>query len=208
MASTPTLEPTPIKINIDPGNNPSQGPADAKVTIIEFADFQGTRCASFALDTLPQIMKDYGDKVRFVFMNLLLTQSDQYSEKAAEAGECAHAQGAFWQYHDMVFQNQSMFADLSADQPATDVAKAVVSLKGYAAQLGLDTAKFNDCLDSGRMASAVQADVQVAQQAVRDAQLTEGIVLPAFFINGRYLGGAKPYATFQQAIEYVMAVDK
>ncbi len=208
VVATPVLEPTPIVIKIDPGNNPSQGPADAKVTIIEFADFQGLKCASFATDTLPQIMANYGDKVRFVFMNLLLTKGDEYSEKAAEAGECAYAQGAFWPYHDMVFQNQSIFSSLSADQPAADVAKLVDSLKGFAAQLGLDTATFNDCLDSGKMASAVQADQQVAQKAVNDAQLTNGIVLPAFFINGRYLGGAKPYASFQQAIEYVMAVDK
>lgn len=205
---TPTVEPTPKVITIAAGNNPAKGPADAKVTIIEFADFQGLKCGSFATDTLPQIMVNYGDKVRFVFMNLLLTKGDQYSEKAAEAGECAYSQGAFWQYHDLLFENQSMFADLSADQTAADVAQVVGNLKSYAAQLGLDTASFNDCLDSGTMASAVQADQQVAQQAVWDAGLTSGIVLPAFFVNGRYLGGAKPYATFQQAIEYVMAVDK
>ncbi len=204
---TPTVEPTPKVITIAPGNNPSEGTADAKVTIIEFADFQGLKCGSFATDTLPQIMANYGDKVRFVFMNLLLTKGDQYSEKAAEAGECAYAQGAFWQYHDLLFQNQSMFADLPTD-PAAALAKVVDSLKGYAAQSGLDTVKFNGCLDSGSMASAVQADQQVAQQAVWDAGLTDGIVLPAFFINGRYLGGAKPYDTFQQAIEYVMAADK
>ena len=206
IASTPTVQPTPIKITIDPGNNPSQGPADAKVTIIEFADFQGAKCASFATGTLPQIMANYGSTVRFVFVNLLLTKGDQYSEKAAEAGECAYAQGAFWPYHDLVFQNQSIFTHLSADEPAADVATLVDSLKSFAAQLKLDTATFNDCLDSGRMASAVQADQQVAQKAV--AQLTSNIVLPAFFINGRYLGGAKPYDTFAQAIEYVMAVDK
>jgi len=201
VASTSTVEPTPVKINIDPGNNPSQGPADAKVTIIEFADFQGLKCASFATDTLPQIMANYGDSVRFVFMNLLLTKDDQYSEKAAEAGECAYEQAAFWPYHDILFKNQAVF------QTATDVAGFVESLKGFAAQLGLDTAAFNDCLDSGRMASAVQADQQVAQKAVNDAQLTD-FVLPAFFINGRYLGGAKPYDTFVQAIDYVTAADK
>ncbi len=199
---------TPVVIKIDPGNNPSQGPADAKVTIVEFADFQGLKCASFATDTLPQIRKDYGDTVRFVFVNLPLQQDNKYSEKAAEAGECANAQGSFWPYHDLIFQNQSIFTDLAPEQPPAGVAKLVDALKGFAAQVGMNTAAFNDCLDSGTMAAAVQADIQLAQKAVADAQLTNGIVLPAFFINGRYLGGAKPYDTFVQAIQYVMAVDK
>jgi Protein-disulfide isomerase len=145
--ATPTSQPTPRPVKIDVGNNPSKGPADAKVTIVEFSDFQGAHCASFAQQTLPQILANYGDKVRFVFMNLLLQKADPYSEKAAEAGECANAQGAFWQYHDLLFQNQQALTGLLTPDPTAGPAKVVDSLKGYATQLGLDTATFNDCLD-------------------------------------------------------------
>jgi protein-disulfide isomerase len=200
---TPTAQPTPKTITIDTGDNPSRGPADAKVTIVEFSDFQGPNCARFAQETLPQILSDYGDKIRFVFMNAPLA-SDAYAEKAAEAGECANAQGTFWPYHDLLFQNQQALTDLVNANQAAGLAKVVESLKGYAAQLGLDTAKFNDCLDSGKMASAVLADQQVEQTAIQDAGLTS-FGLPAFFINGNYVAGDIPYDVFKQVIDAALA---
>jgi len=200
---TPAAQPTPKTISIDPGDNPSKGPADAKVTIVEFSDFQGPNCGSFAQQTLPQILSNYGDKVRFVFMNSPL-KKDNYAEKAAEAGECANEQGTFWQYHDLLFQNQQALTALLSLNPAAGLAQVVDSLKGYAAQLGLDTAKFNDCLDSGKMANAVQADQQVAQEAAQDAGLTS-FGLPSFFINGNYLAGAKAYDVFKQMIDAALA---
>jgi protein-disulfide isomerase len=205
---TPTAEPTPKTIEIDVGDNPSKGPADAKVTIVEFADFQGPHCATFAQQTLPQILANYGDTIRFVFMNGIVTSTNSYAEQAAEAGECANAQGSFWPYHDLLFQNQQALIDLiNADQTA-GLAKVVDSLKGYAAQLGLDTAKFNDCLDSGSMASAVAADMQTARKAIQDAGLTSFRGVPSFFINGNYLLGAQPYDVFKQAIDAALAAAK
>jgi protein-disulfide isomerase len=203
---TPTVQPTPKTVDIYVGSNPSKGPADAKVTIVEFSDFQGPNCGNFATQTLPQILSNYGDKIRFVFMNYPLNK-DSYAQKAAEAGECANAQGAFWQFHDLLFQNQQALADLATPDPTGGLPKIVDSLKGYAAQLGLDTAEFNDCLDSGKMASAVQADEQVALKAGQDAGLTS-FGLPSFFINGNYLSGAKPYAVFKQAIDAALAAAK
>jgi protein-disulfide isomerase len=203
---TLTVVPTPKTVEINVGDNPYKGPADAKVTIVEFADFQGPNCGRFATQTLPQILSNYGDKVRFVFINFPL-KKDNYAQKAAEAGECANAQGAFWQYHDLLFQNQQVLTALLTPDPAGGLAKVAESLKGYAAQLGLDTAKFNDCLDSGKMTSAVQADGQVSQKAIQDAGLTSH-GLPAFFINGNYLGGAKAYAVFKQLIDAALAAAK
>jgi protein-disulfide isomerase len=199
----PTVQPTPKTVKIEVGVNPSRGPADAKVTIVEFSDFQGPNCGKFAQQTLPQIVANYGDTVRFVFMNYPLNK-DVYAQKAAEAGECANAQGAFWQYHDLLFQNQQVLTGLLTPDPTAGVAKIVDSLKGYAAQLGLDTATFNDCLDLGKTTSAVQADRQVADKATQDAGLTS-FPVPAFFINGNYLHGAKPYDVFKQAIDAALA---
>jgi protein-disulfide isomerase len=200
---TPTAEPTPKTIEIAVGDNPAKGPADAKVTIVEFSDFQGPHCGSFAQQTLPQILANYGDKIRFVFVNSPIT-GNAYAEKAAEAGECANEQGAFWQYHDLVFQNQQALTGLLTPDPTAGLANVADSLKGYAAQLGLDTAKFNDCLDSGKMTSTVQADQQAYQKAIQDAGLTSH-GLPAFFINGNYLGGAKAYDVFKQLIDAALA---
>jgi len=188
----PTAAPqaTPKPVTIDAGDNPAKGPADAKVTIVEFSDFQCPYCGTFVQATLPQILSNYGDKVRFVFMNFPLTQIHENAQKAAEAGECANEQGAFWQFHDIMFQNQS--------------ALTVDNLKSYAARLNLDTAKFNECLDSGRMASAVQADMAVAEKAATDAGLTR-FGTPAFFINGNSLSGAQPYANFKAVIDAALA---
>jgi protein-disulfide isomerase len=107
---------------------------------------------------------------------LPLTSIHQYAQKAAEATECADEQGKFWEYHDLVFANQS----------AIDVD----SLKGYAEQLGLDTATFNDCLDNGEQSAEVEKDVQ-------DAQSYGASGTPAFFINGRLVSGALPFEDYQ-----------
>lgn len=186
----PTSVPTPKTVTVVVGNNPTMGPADAKVTIVEFSDFQCPYCGRFATQTLGQILSNYGDKIRFVFMNFPLTQIHENAEKAAEAGECANEQGAFWRYHDILFQSQS--------------ALTVDSLKGYAAQLGLDTARFNECLDSGKMTDAVQADMQVAQTAAQDTGLTR-FGTPTFFINGKSVSGAQPFEVFKQAIDAALA---
>jgi protein-disulfide isomerase len=190
VQGTPTVEPTPRPVTIDVDDNPAKGPADAKVTIVEFSDFQCPYCGRFVAETLPQILANYGDKIRFVFMNLPLTSIHENAEKAAEAGECANEQGAFWQFHDIMFGHQD--------------ALTVDDLKGYAAQLGLDTAKFNDCLDSGKMVDAVQADLQAGQTAATDAGLTR-FGTPAFFINGINLSGAQPYEVFKAAIDAALA---
>ncbi len=104
-----------------------------------------------------------------------LTSIHPDAQKAAEATECADDQGKFWEYHDLVFANQG----------ALDVA----SLKAYAAQLGLDTATFNDCLDTGEQTAEVEKDSQ-------DAQSYGVTGTPAFIINGRLVSGALPFEDY------------
>jgi protein-disulfide isomerase len=113
-----------------------------------------------------------------VYRDLPLNSIHQYAQKAAEATECADDQDSFWEYHDLVFANQS----------AIDVD----SLKGYAAELGLDTATFNDCLDAGEQTAEVEKDSQ-------DAQSYGVTGTPAFFINGRLVSGAIPFEDYQDA---------
>lgn len=102
------------------------------------------------------------------------------ARKAAEASRCAAEQGKYWEYHDILFANQS----------ALDVA----NLKKYATNLKLDANQFTTCLDSGKHVAAIAKDTSEGAQA--------GVTgTPAFFINGRFLSGAQPFASFQDALE-------
>jgi protein-disulfide isomerase len=182
-AIQPTVAPQPI-IEATVDDDPAQGPEDAPVTIIEFSDFQCPYCARFQEETLPQILSNYGDQVRFVYRDFPLTSLHANALNAAEASECADDQGKYWEYHDLLFQNQA--------------ALDVESLKSYAASLGLDTAAFDDCLASGKYAQEVAKDLQDGTNA--GVQGT-----PSFFINGTPIQGAQPFAAFQAAIEAALS---
>jgi len=165
-------------------HDPAWGPEDAAVVVQEFADFQCPYCGKFALQTYPQIKEAYGDKIRFVFRDFPLSSIHGSAQKAAEAGQCAQDQGLFWEFHDLLFENQSAISESD--------------LRGYAQEVGADVNKFNDCLDSGRNAREVLADMQDGAKA--------GVTgTPAFLINDLLLSGAQPFAQFQQAIDQALA---
>ena len=205
---------TPVPMDV--ADAPTKGPENAKVTIVEFSDFECPYCDRFVTQTLPQILSAYGDKITFAFRNYPLPASmHPYAEKAAEAGECANDQGAFWQYHDLLFQNQNALAALVQADATNGVTQVVAKMEEYAGTLGLDTAKFNQCLDS----SADKAKVDSDQKAMTDALSAAGVTsfgTPSFFINGRFVSGAYPFDantsgykdgmfTFKQAIDDLLA---
>ena len=182
--AAPAAAPAPTApANIDISGRPVRGDPNAKVTLIEFSDYQCPYCRS-AEPTVDEIMSDYQGKVKMVYMEFPLSSIHPYAQKAAEAAECANAQGKFWAYHDQLF-NDSQGLD-------------VPSLKAAAAAMGLDTAKFNACLDGGQMTAAVSA-----MQNLGSANGVGGT--PSFFINGVSLVGAQPYAQFKQAIDAALA---
>jgi protein-disulfide isomerase len=160
-------------------DDPSRGPANAPVTIVEFSDFQCPFC-SRVVPTLKRIEEQYGPKVRIVFRDLPLTQIHKNAAKAAEAGACAHEQGKFWELHDKLYANQ---AALSVDD-----------LKKTAASLGIEPQAFNTCLDSGRHTAEWKED------AAEAASFGIGGT-PAFLVNGRLLTGAQPYENFARVID-------
>ncbi len=166
-------------------DDPVFGDPKAPVTIIEFSDFQCPFCGRFYTQTLPQIKKDYIDtgKVKLVYRDLPLP-FHEFAQKAAEAGECADEQGKFEEMHDKIFDNQ---ASLSVD-----------NLKIWAQQIGLDANKFNSCLDSGQMAAEVAKDLA-------DANAVGASGTPTFFINGKRLVGAQPFAAFKTVIDQELA---
>jgi protein-disulfide isomerase len=131
------------------GDAPSFGPKDAKLTIVEYSDFECPYC-SRAADAVGKLKEKYGEKVRFVFRQFPL-QMHPNAQLAAEASLAAHAQGKFWPFHDLLFQNQQ------------DLQRA--SLEKYAQQAGLDMAKFRKALDEHTYESAVQSDMKIAMEA-------------------------------------------
>jgi len=203
-------------VDMDVGDAPTKGPADAKVQIVEFSDFECPYCAKFVTQTMPQILSTYGDKVLFAFRNYPLPASmHPYAQKAAEASECANDQGKFWEYHDLLFGKQSDLSALVQADPTNGVNQVVDQLKQYAASLSLDTAKFNECLDSGANAEKVSSDASAMTEALTKAGVTR-FGTPSFFINGKFISGAYPFDessagyqdgmfTFKAAIEEALA---
>ncbi|HXF50383.1 MAG TPA: thioredoxin domain-containing protein [Dehalococcoidia bacterium] len=181
IAGQPT-PPAVVDVSVD--DDPARGPEDAAVTIIEFSDFQCPYCGRFFQQTLPQLMAQYGDRIRFVYRDFPLDQIHPNARNAAIAAECADDQGRFWEYHDVLFSNQQ--------------ALGVADLKRYAEQLGLDVAAFSACLDSQKYNDEVNADLRDGLQA--------GVTgTPTFFINGRRVVGAQPLQTFQTLIDQALA---
>ena len=166
------LDPPRTEVSAD--DDPANGPANAPVTIIEFSDFQCPYC-SRVVPTIARLKDRYGDSIRIVFRDFPIAQLHPNAAKAAEAGACANEQGKFWQMHDLMFANQGQL-----DVPG---------LKQHAATLGLDSAAFEKCLDSGKYTAEVQKDSADGEKA--GVQST-----PSFFVNGRPLIGAQPYEQF------------
>lgn len=171
-------------------DDPVLGDPTARVTIIEFGDYQCPVCRLFWKDTLPRLKKEYVDtgKVRLVFRDFPLPVHPM-GVPAAMATECAEDQGRFWEYHDKVFREQDRRAREG------EVAEFRVNdLKRWATDIKLDAAVFNECLDSGKYKQEVSADYATAMAVGLGGT-------PVFFINGRALFGTHPFATFQKIIE-------
>jgi protein-disulfide isomerase len=180
---------TPVRILLEPprqkvadAGHPSKGPADAPVVIVEFSDFQCPYCQR-ANPTVDQVLKTYGDKIRFVYRHYPLSNHPD-ARPAAEASACADEQGRFWPYHDQLFANVSRLS--AAD------------LKEHAQAAGLDAAKFEACVESRRFQSKVDTDLKEAEEAGVSGT-------PAFFINGRPLEGAQPFEAFKRVIDDELA---
>lgn len=170
------------RVNVDTTGKHMRGNANAKITIVEFSDFECPYCGA-AQPTVKQIEDTYKDNVKVVFMHFPLPFHPN-AQKAAEASECAGDQGKFWEMHDWMFANQN---SLGVDQ-----------LKAEAKTLGLNTTAFNACLDSGKKASIVEADQTKGSNA--GVQGT-----PTFIINGIPVVGAQPFGNFKPVIDAELA---
>jgi protein-disulfide isomerase len=166
------------RYSIDTKGSPAKGPEDAKVTIVEFSDFQCPFCARVE-PTLAQIEKEYGDQVRIVFKNLPLSIHSK-ARAAHAAAEAAHRQHKFWEMHDAIFANQR---EMSPEKYVE-----------YAAEIGLDVDQFKRDVASIAVKRRIDEDS-------REAAALGVSGTPGFFINGKFLSGARPFDAFKQVID-------
>jgi protein-disulfide isomerase len=186
--------PTPgAKVNVAIGGFPVQGNKDAKVTIIEFADFRCPFCEQFFTNTLPQITTDYINtgKVKFAFRNFAFL--GPASTVADDASECANDQGKFWDFYNYLYKNQPAETDTTMYNTDT-LTQAAVSL-------GMDDSKFRTCLDN-------KTDDAKAAKDMSDGQAAGVSGTPTFFINGTSVVGAQPYAAIKAIIDQELAKAK
>jgi protein-disulfide isomerase len=152
-----------------------KGPANAKVQIVEFSDFQCPACR-YAEPVVRQLFPVYGDKIRFIFKHFPL-RMHQWAKPAAVAAECAGRQGKFWEYHDRVYDRQAEWTNEKFED----------FLTAYAVFVRLDMKQWQACRQDPSVAAVVASDEQDGENAWVDST-------PTFFINGRRFVGAKQLA--------------
>lgn len=174
-----------IAAKIDLKNAPTRGAKNAKVTIVEYSDFQCPYCARAHQVIADQVMKEYDGKVKLVYKNFPLG-FHKWAEPAGIAGECAYLQDpdAFWKLYDGFFAQQQQITPENVKEKATEL------LKGTK----VDMTKWNDCYDNKKTLDLVKADMAEGQ--------TVGVTgTPAFLINGRKISGAQPFQNFKAVID-------
>lgn len=161
-----------------------KGAEDAKVTIVEFSEYQCPFCKRYVDEAYQQIMKNYGDKIRYIFRDYPLPFHN-HAQITAEAARCAGEQEKYWPYHDLLFDKQTEWSTLENSKE---------TLIGYAAKLGLNQEQFRTCLESSKYAQTVKDDVALGKKMGVSGT-------PSFFINGKQLVGAQPFEVFKAVIE-------
>jgi protein-disulfide isomerase len=180
-------------VSVTPSSGPETwrqaGNANAKVVVVEFADFQCPYCGQFFIHGEPKLRAEYiqTGKILFIFRNFPIldeNQADGESHLAALGALCAGEQGKFWEFHDTLFQNQS---------GENSGGFAAPHLEGFAQQLGLDSARFHQCLQTQRYQSILDEDIRLGKN-----RNLSGV--PAFLINGNVILGYDE-TTFFAAID-------
>ncbi len=187
----------PTTATVDVGHFPFKGDKNAKIAIVEFADFRCPFCKQFFDQTEPSIMKDYVDtgKAKFYFRQYQFL--GPASTLAGNAAECANDQGKFWEYYDWLYKNQPSESDTSmyTNEKMTSVATT----------LGLNGQKFSECLVANKFNDNLGKDVADGNQAGGGSMGTPSFVIGKIGADGKVSGsllvGAQPYSAFQAALD-------
>lgn len=189
-AAQPQAPTGPVTAEIDVTGVAFKGNPDAKVAIVEFMDYECPFCGQLFSTTFPDIQKNYIDtgKVKYYVKDFPLTQIHPNAQKSAEASHCARDQGKYWEYHDVLFNNQKALTD--------------PDLRKYASDLGLNTATFNSCLDSGKYAQFVTDSLnEGTKYGVRGTPSSWIGVIEGNKVKGTEVSGAQPFSSFQAEID-------
>ncbi len=174
--ATVAPETAQVRLEVDVDDDPSLGPPDAPITIVEFSDFNCPYCRRFHVETFAALMETYPGQIYFVYRDFPVVGGFE----SALASECANEQGSYWEYHNLLFTGAE--------------AHEKEGYLAYAEELGLDGAEFETCLTETRYADEVESDATYAAGL--------GITgTPTFFINGIPLVGAQPLEVFIEIIE-------
>jgi protein-disulfide isomerase len=194
----PTQPTAPSRAQVSLDDDPRIGDANAEVVVIEFSDFQCPFCRRFYTQTLSQLESEYINtgKVQFVYRDFPLDSIHPAARPAAIAAECAEEQGKWREYHNKIFDAQN-------EQGSGTIQFGVTELKQWAADVGLNTASFNSCLDSNKYDSEVSKDFQDGVNAGVSGT-------PTFYIGNAQRGyvqlvGAQPYSVIKAAIDQELA---
>jgi protein-disulfide isomerase len=177
-----------------PNNDPARGNTSAKVTIHEWSDFQCPFCGRVE-PTVEQVIKDYGDRIKFVWHDMPLPMHAD-APLAAQAGREAYAQkgpSAFWALHDKMFANQQK---LKRDD-----------LDGYAKELNLNMDKWKAALDGSTHASEIDADKKAGNDDAINGT-PAFLIVPAGASSGYFINGAQSYGKFRKLIERALTESK
>ncbi|WP_329549916.1 Na+/H+ antiporter NhaA [Streptomyces sp. NBC_01356] len=167
-----------LSVPVDPDRDHLRGPRHAPVTVVEYGDYECPYCGQ-AEPVVRELLGDFGDDIRYVWRHLPLTDVHIHAQLAAEAAEAAALQGRYWDMHDLLISHQG--------------ALRFDDLRGYAAQIGLDTARFERDMRAHAGAAHVAEDVE-------SADLSGVAGTPTFFVNGRRHHGAYDIAGLSQAV--------
>jgi len=193
--AAPAATPVPRVYDIETAGFPSLGPEDAPIVIVEFSDYQCPFCARWHAQEYQRLLETYPGQIRFVYRNFPLSFHPN-AFPAAEAALCAGDQDAYWQYHDVLFDNQPVLND----QVGTVLQQETYSQ--YAADLGLDVAVFKECMTSHKYQQFIQDDLAYANSLPADTNGEAAVgATPTFFINGIRLVGAYPLESFRPIID-------
>ena len=199
-AAEPPTPPARIQTVLGVDDNPFKGDGKAKLTIIEFSDYQCPVCAGHFRETLPQIEKDYikTGKVKYIFRDFPIETIHPQAPKAHEAAHCAGEQGKYWAMHDRLFANQK--------------ALTPPDLSRHAEGIKLDLARFDPCLDSGRHRPKVMKGIADGLKAGVKGTPTFLLVLrgpDGELVNAaKGIRGAPPYDKFKAAIDSLLSPPK
>jgi protein-disulfide isomerase len=177
------------------GDSPYKGSKDAKLTLIEFSDYQCPFCKRHVETTLPQLEKEYisTGKLRYVFRDLPLESIHKEAFKAAEASHCAGEQQKYWEMHDRLFANQN--------------ALSPKDLVAHAGAIGLETRAFRKCLDSGKYAEAIRGSIAEGNKLgiTGTPALLLGISDGGQVKEIKMMFGALPFAVFKEEIDKLLS---